>query len=212
MVEDDVEQDHRGVKAGEVVDHLRVIRVEPRVIAEPIVGRAFCARPHHPALRARAGRGSIPGRRSLLGGHAGCCPSLVAFRTSDRPLRPSIAADLFAGRRRGLAARGRRHHHGPPAVHFADRRRTWWRRPAGGAVLSGDRIGEERPPRPRDGVAHLLDAGGVLYRALPRPRGTELARYSGPPSGGRPPRPPSPPPPPRRPRARPLRAGPACYC
>src|SRR6266852_7069797 len=128
--------------------------------------RAFCARPHHPALRARAGRGSIPGRRSLLGGHAGCCPSLVAFRTSDRPLRRSNATDLFARRRRGLAARGRRHHHGPPTVHLADRRRTWWRRPAGGAVLSGDRIGEERPARPRDGVAHLLDAGGFLHRGV----------------------------------------------
>src|SRR6266852_669580 len=135
------------------------------------------------ALRARAGRGSIPGRRSLLGGHAGCRPSLVAFRTSDRPLRRSIAADLFARRRRGLAARGRRHHHGPPAVHLADRRRTWWRRPARGAVLSGDRIGEERPARPRDGVAHLLDAGGFLHRSVHRRRAAELARYPDRPGG-----------------------------
>src|SRR5713226_768213 len=38
MVEDDVEQDHLGVETGEVVDHFRVIRVEPRISTETVVG------------------------------------------------------------------------------------------------------------------------------------------------------------------------------
>ncbi len=56
MVENDVEQDHRGVETGEVVDHLRVIRVEPWVSAQPVVGFLIDRDQRYARIRRRSGK------------------------------------------------------------------------------------------------------------------------------------------------------------
>src|SRR2546427_4321006 len=142
----------------------RAAAERPRIAADArdlhrgrrIVRRTFGARSDHPALRARPRRGSVSGRRSVLGGHSGRGPALAAVWTSHRPLRRAIAADLLAARGRGLTARGRRHDDGPPVVHLADRRRARRGGPASGAVLGGAGSGGEAPTRAGGWVAHAL--------------------------------------------------------
>src|SRR2546427_979542 len=137
-----------------------------------IVRRTFGARSDHPALRARPRRGSVSGRRSVLGGHSGRGPALAAVWTSHRPLRRAIAADLLAARGRGLAARGGRHDDGPPVVHLADRRRARRGGPANGALLRGGPNGGKRAARPGGGGGHVLHASPVFYLPPPPPGGS----------------------------------------
>src|SRR5207245_1417734 len=142
-----------------------------------ILRGALGAWSHGSAVRAWVGSGSFSGRGALRGGHAGGGRSLDAVGAADRPLRRPIAAHLLDRRRRRFSARRRRHHDSAAAVHLAGGRRARRRRSAGGAVFGRDRVREERAAGPRDGMAHLLDAGRILHRAFNRRAAAELARH-----------------------------------
>src|SRR5216683_1559411 len=133
------------------------------------------SRPHSPALRARARSRSLRGRCALLGGHArgGC--ALLAVWASHRPLRPPIPDRLLARHGSRIPARRGRRDHRPTLVCLAGCRRARLGSPDGGPVFGGDRSGEERTARPRDGMADLLDAGRVLHRPFRRRTPAQLA-------------------------------------
>jgi len=70
VIENDVEQDHLGVKAGQIVDHLGVIRVEPRVRAQVVLRSLVDGHQRYAWIRRRGGKQLILGGVKRPADHA----------------------------------------------------------------------------------------------------------------------------------------------